>query len=96
MDSYDIAYARDHLDELIARAARGEQVSIVDPASGTVRLSLHAARQDTTGIYPERTPGRWRDRLASIPDERLLAPLTEDELAWLSGETSPVEPPGER
>ena len=37
MDHYDLAYAREHLGELLDRAARGEVVSITDPERGTFR-----------------------------------------------------------
>ncbi len=43
MDQYDIAYAREHLAELIEKAARGEDVSIVDPARGAFRLTADGA-----------------------------------------------------
>ncbi len=39
MDQYDITYAREHLAELIEKAARGEDVSIVDPVRGAFRLT---------------------------------------------------------
>jgi hypothetical protein len=35
--------------------------------------------------------GQWK-HLPEIPEERLLAPLSEDEVSWLSGETSETEP----
>ncbi len=47
MDQYDIAYAREHLAELIEKAARGEDVSIVDPARGAFRLTIDAAGTKT-------------------------------------------------
>ena len=38
MDDVSIAKAKEHLEELIARAANGEEILISDPALGTVRL----------------------------------------------------------
>ena len=88
MDTYDIAYASQHLAELPERAARGEDVSISDPSLGTMRL-VPAPRANTlpSGVIL----GQWKGRMAEISEERLLAPLTEDELASLSGEESPVD-----
>ena len=86
MDSYDLTYAREHLAELIDRAARGEAVSIVDPDRGTFRLApetTHAA----VALPPSRPVlGQWKGRL--VVPARLFEPLTEDELSWLSGESS--------
>ncbi len=46
MDDVSIAQAKEHLEELIARAANGEEVLISDPALGTVRLqSVKSAQQ---------------------------------------------------
>jgi antitoxin (DNA-binding transcriptional repressor) of toxin-antitoxin stability system len=49
MDQYDIAYAREHLTELMEKAARGEDVSIVDPARGAFRLMADGAPAQSTG-----------------------------------------------
>ena len=38
MGDVSIAQAKEHLEDLIARAAKGEEVLITDPALGTVRL----------------------------------------------------------
>ncbi len=86
MDQYDIAYARDHLLELIERAARGEEVSIKDPARGTFKL-MHASQPSAEPSFPDKPIlGQWKGRL-KVPD-RLLEPLSDEELAWLSGEHS--------
>jgi antitoxin (DNA-binding transcriptional repressor) of toxin-antitoxin stability system len=86
MDRYDISYAREHLDELVDRARRGEDVTIHDPRRGDMKLvpASQAARQRI--VF-----GQWK-HLPEIPEERLLAPLSEDEVSWLSGETSETEP----
>ena len=39
-------------------------------------------------VGPERVPGRWKGRIY-IPDDKLLEPLSDEELAWISGERSP-------
>ena len=86
MDRYDIAYAREHLDELMDRARRGEAVTIYDPQRGDMKLV------PTVNGAPRKVVfGQWK-HLPEIPEERLLAPLTDDELAWLSGEQSETEP----
>ena len=38
MDTIDLAHAKDHHAELVARAAKGEDVCIVSPDAVTVRL----------------------------------------------------------
>jgi prevent-host-death family protein len=88
MDDVTIREAKEKLEELIERAARGEDVRIVDPEHGAVRL-VPADHSDTR---PARVVfGQWKGRMAEIPPERLLAPLTAEELAWLSGENSPAD-----
>jgi prevent-host-death family protein len=81
MDTVDLTHAKDHLADLIERAVRGEDVRISDAAIGTVRLTVisDAAR-------PERRPGRWKGRL-NIPDEKLMEPMSEEELADWYGQT---------
>jgi antitoxin (DNA-binding transcriptional repressor) of toxin-antitoxin stability system len=89
MEDVDLRHAKEHLEDLIARAARGEEVRIVDPKYGAVRLSATQDRQIAAPpLYPERVPGLMKGKL-HIADVDLLAPLTEDELKWLSGEDSP-------
>ena len=86
MEDVSLTHAKDHLEELIERAAKGEDIRISDPKLGTVKLQpvSGAARADRP--RPERRPGRWKGRL-TVP-ERLLEPLTDEEMAWLSGERS--------
>ncbi len=87
MEDVDIRHAKEHLEELIARAASGEDVRIVDPRYGSVKLSV-APEPTAAPLYPERVPGLLKGKIY-ISDEDLFAPLSEDELAWLSGESSP-------
>jgi antitoxin (DNA-binding transcriptional repressor) of toxin-antitoxin stability system len=82
MDDISTANAKGRLDDLIERAAKGEVVRIIDARHGAVRLV-----PDEPLKRPKRMPGRWAGRI-SIPDEKLLEPLSDDELAWLSGEQS--------
>ena len=84
METFDIKYAKEHLEELLDRAAKGEDVSIEAPQLGTFALSPRSPmrKSRTRPIL-----GQWKDRL--IVPARLFEPLSEDELAWLSGETSP-------
>jgi antitoxin (DNA-binding transcriptional repressor) of toxin-antitoxin stability system len=55
MDQYDITYAREHLAELIEKAARGEDVSIVDPARGAFRLTADGAGTKTAAATAAQT-----------------------------------------
>src|SRR5262245_61984771 len=84
MEDVSLAHAKDHLEELIERAAKGEDIRISDSRLGTVRLQpvKAAAGEDRR----ERRAGRWKGRF-TVP-ERLFEPLSEEELAWLSGERS--------
>lgn len=82
MDDATIDYAKQHLEELIERALNGEDVRISDPRLGTVQLAAAPGSSRT-----RRIPGQWKGRI-DIPDDKLLEPLSADELAWLSGEQS--------
>ena len=84
MQDVTLAYAKEHLEELLIRVAQGEEIAISVPRVGTVQL---AARSTGARDFPPRMYGQWR-HLADISDERLLEPLTNDELSWLSGELS--------
>jgi len=79
MEDVSLAEAKENLEELVERAARGEDIRISDPRLGTVRLQ--PVEED---LRLERRPGRWKGRF-TVP-ARLLEPLTDEELAWLSGE----------
>jgi len=39
MDDVTLQHAKEHLEDLVARAARGEDVRIADPKLGTVKLT---------------------------------------------------------
>ncbi len=81
METVDVKYAKEHLEELLERATRGELIRIVHPQIGTVRVVA-----DTPAARPERVIGQWKG-LIEVP-ARLMEPLTDDELRWLSGEDS--------
>lgn len=70
MDTCDIAYAREHLDELMARASRGEAVAIVDPEHGTMKFVPDAEPVPRNKIVF----GLLKGIMPEIPRERLLAP----------------------
>jgi antitoxin (DNA-binding transcriptional repressor) of toxin-antitoxin stability system len=81
MDDVTLPYAKEHLEDLIDRAARGEVVRISDPKSGAFRLV-----PDAQAPYPKRVIGQWRGKI-QVP-ARLMEPLSDEELRWLSGEDS--------
>ncbi len=83
MEDVTVAEAKEKLEDLISRAASGEDVRITDARLGTVRL-LPVAAQSGREPVPELRPGRWKGRF-TVP-ERLFEPLSEEELKWLSGE----------
>ena len=61
MENVTVAEAKEKLEDLISRAAHGEDVRITDARLGTVRL-LPAAAQAEAEQLPERRPGRWKGR----------------------------------
>jgi antitoxin (DNA-binding transcriptional repressor) of toxin-antitoxin stability system len=75
MEDVSLAHAKDHLEELIARASRGEDVRISDPELGTVRL---LPVTDVQAARPVRRPGRLKGKF-TVP-ARLFEPMTEEEL----------------
>ena len=84
MEDVTLAHAKEHLEDLIACAARGEEVRIIDPTK-RAWLIVPAGVHDSTPapvIF-----GQWQ-HLKEIAEDRLLAPLLDEELAWLSGENS--------
>ena len=80
MEQVTLAEAKENLDELMQRAARGEDVRIVDPKLGTVKLQPVAG-----AIVQKRTPGRWKDRLTEPPHD-FFDPMSDDELKDWYGE----------
>ena len=84
MEHVDLAAAKEHIGDLLARAAKGEEICISDPSIGTVKLVAVAG---SAPVRPKRVIGQWKDRF-DVP-ARLFEPLSDDELRWLSGEASP-------
>jgi prevent-host-death family protein len=89
MEDVSLAQAKDHLEELIERAAKGEDIRISDTKLGTVRLmpvrapDLLAPRVTDTmeafvPLAADRVPGRLKGRM-KVP-ARLMEPMTEEEL----------------
>lgn len=81
MEDVSVAHAKEHLEELLARAARGEDVSIVDPKVGKLKLTL--ASNEATARKPRRL-GLLEGKM-SVP-VRLLEPMVHAELADWYGE----------
>jgi prevent-host-death family protein len=89
MDTVTIKDAKEHLEELLEKAARGEDVRISDTKLGTVRLTpvrepdLTAPRVTDTmePFVPsngERPLGRLKGKM-QVP-AKLMEPMSEDEL----------------
>lgn len=78
MEDVDLRHAKEHLEELLERAAKGEDVRISDPRLGTIRLSAVAMAAGSAG-KPKRMPGRWKDRLPE-PPPGFFDPMTDEEL----------------
>jgi antitoxin (DNA-binding transcriptional repressor) of toxin-antitoxin stability system len=85
MEQVTLAEAKEHLDDLMQRAARGEDVRIVDPELGTVRLTPVADVGAMGSLRPKRVPGRWKDRM-SEPPAGIFEPMSDDELKDWYGE----------
>jgi prevent-host-death family protein len=96
MEDVSLTHAKDHLEELMERAAKGEDVRISDTKLGTVRLTpIRApdllAPRVTDSLEPfvplakDRVPGRLRGKM-KVPT-RLMEPMTEEELKdWYGGD----------
>lgn len=92
MDNVDISHAKEHLEELIQRARRGEDVRISDAKGQAVRLmpvggsspDLTAPRVTDTmppfvPLKAPRMPGRLAGKIPPPPDD-FFDPLSEGEL----------------
>lgn len=95
MEDVTLAHAKEHLEELVARAASGEEVRIVDPKVGKVKLTAMrepdvSAPRVTDTMEPfvplaqDRVPGRLKGKM-QVP-ARLMEPMTEEELKDWYGE----------
>lgn len=85
MEDVTLSHAKEHLEDLVERAARGEEVRISDPRLGTVRLQPVA--QEPKGAAQGRAarrPGRLKGKL--VVPARLMEPMSEEELKDWYGE----------
>ncbi len=96
MEDVDLRHAKEHLEELIERARRGEDVRITDRQGGAVRLTpvrepnLFAPRVTDTmePFVPLKEPrklGHLKGTIPPPPDD-FFDPLTEEELKDWYGE----------
>ena len=83
MEDVSIAQAKEHLDELLARAAGGEDVRITDPNLGTIKLQV---LDPAPKRKVKRVAGHLQGKM-KVP-EGLFDPLPEDELKRWTGEDS--------
>ena len=81
MDNVSLAQAKEKFEELLVRAANGEEICVTDPSIGTVKFVRVAGSRTAR---PKRQIGQWKDKF-DVP-ARLFEPLSDDELRWLSGE----------
>ena len=97
MENVTLAEAKEHLEELVERAAHGEPVRITDPRLGTVRLTAKWSPDLTaprgTGTMPPFVPLKeprklgHLDGIVPLPPDDFFAPLTEEELKdWYGDE----------
>ena len=78
MEDVDLHHAREHLEELVARARRGEDVRISDPKVGTVKLTPVDCEGDTAQL-PKRQLGFLEGIIPPPPDD-FFDPMSESEL----------------
>ena len=90
MEDVDLRHAKEHLEELVERAARGEDVRITDPKLGTVRLTAVRCEPDVLAprvtdtmepfvpLAKNRELGRLEGKM-QVP-ARLMEPMSEAEL----------------
>lgn len=89
MENVTLAHAKEHLEELMSRAAHGEDVLISDPKLGTVRLApvsptAPRAKRVTDTMDPfvplaqDRVAGRLEGKM-QVP-ARLMEPMSEEDL----------------
>ena len=82
MENVTVAHARDHLDELLERAARGEDVRITDPKLGTIKLMPFAEVARPAG---KRKLGHLEGKIPPPPDD-FFDPMSEEELKLWYGD----------
>jgi antitoxin (DNA-binding transcriptional repressor) of toxin-antitoxin stability system len=89
MEDVTLAEAKEHLEDLIARAQRGENVRIVDPHHGSVRLTrvyvpdvtkprVTDTMEPFVPLAQDRVPGRLACKM--VVPARLMEPMSKEEL----------------
>ena len=91
MQNVTLEHAKEHLEDLIERARRGERITITDDKIGTVCLIAEPFSYDPTArrlmdtmspfvpLKEDRKLGRLKGILPTPPND-FFAPLTEEEL----------------
>ena len=82
MEDVTFAHAKEHLEELVERAARGEELRIVDARLGTVKLI--AAGGPGQPCKPRRL-GLLEGKIKPPPDD-FFEPMGEEELKLWYGD----------
>ena len=82
VEDVTLTHAKEHLEELIERARRGEDVRISDPVLGAVKLTPVGTQPDR--IVKKRKLGHLEGKM-TVP-ARLMEPMTEEELKDWYGE----------
>jgi prevent-host-death family protein len=77
-DSINATEAKAHFSELLDRAARGEEIVVA-------RAGKPVARIMPLADPPKRPFGLMKGRWPEIPDDVLLAPMSEEDLRWAEG-----------
>jgi antitoxin (DNA-binding transcriptional repressor) of toxin-antitoxin stability system len=92
MEDVDLRHAKEHLEELMERAKRGEDVRINDPKIGTVKLTIVESPAPAAGsqrvidtmepfvpLKQKRKLGQLQGKIQPVPDE-FFDPMTDEEL----------------
>jgi prevent-host-death family protein len=99
MEDVDLRHAKEHLEELIERARRGEDVRISDANGGAVKLTPIGSAPDLTAarvldtmppFVPLKEPrklGHLKGVIPPPPDD-FFDPLTDEELKDWYGEVA--------
>ena len=77
MESVTLAHAKEHLEELIERASKGEDVRISDAKGGAVRLTPVPDASERVSRKARRL-GLLEGRM-EVP-KRLMEPMSEEDL----------------
>lgn len=96
MDDVTLPHAKEHLEELLARAVRGEDVRITDPNLGTVKLTAvspdYVTAPRATELMepfvplPQKRVSGLLEGIVPPPPDDFFDPLSEDELKHWYGD----------